>query len=457
MKQEDASSSKPASASGDDGDAERQPFVCDANDVVAFRLVSTAADMDAAEVFEPEFTHQIFREDETIFGYKDLEVNVYLQAHLFKAYVEVKYAEKVQSSLNPADDVLGTLKKHLGADVFTDRAAFLSALEADAAAPLPDGGGLTVAEWDGPDVSDGDAEGTYRDSARVFRLSREEVWRWHARFEPMALFYIECASPLDTEDDKWALMAVTRTHPVTGAWRLLSFATVYEFFAYPASTRARLAQIVVLPPYQRQGLGGRMLAALRTHAQSKGFRDITVEDPTPQLQRLRDAADVKALAGLPGVMTAVQACAMAAARLTGGADPAASRAALELPATVAEEARRELCICKPQMRRCWEALLYITAKKAGAPDDSPAAAAFSELVIRRLKAMHCSDAQRDAGTKRVYDTETGFVMTRGRGEGGQAPDMADDGDEKQDPAEVLADYFHDTMSNLAWLATAVKM
>ena len=39
----------------------RSPFVCDANDVVQFRLVRTEADMDAAEVFEPEFTHQAFK------------------------------------------------------------------------------------------------------------------------------------------------------------------------------------------------------------------------------------------------------------------------------------------------------------------------------------------------------------------------------------------------------------
>jgi histone acetyltransferase 1 len=47
-------------------------------------------------------------------------------------------------------------------------------------------------------------------------------------------------------------------------------------------------------------------------------------------------------------------------------------------------------------------------------------------------------------------------MMRGAA-GGQAPDMEEDDEEKADPAEVLADYFHETMSNLAWLATAVKI
>jgi histone acetyltransferase 1 len=119
----------------------RSPFVCDANDVVQFRLVRTEADMDAAEVFEPEFTHQIFRDDETIFGYRDLVVKISMSANLFKTLVEISYAEKVKSVLNPADDITAMLKRHLGDDVFTDRAAFIATLKADASAPVPSAGG----------------------------------------------------------------------------------------------------------------------------------------------------------------------------------------------------------------------------------------------------------------------------------------------------------------------------
>ena len=479
QQQQQKSSSPDAAAEGAQDAAEHGPFVCEANDVVSFRIVTGAADMDTAEPFEPEFTHQVFRDDETIFGYRELDVKVYIQANLCKSLVEISYAEKVQSTLNPPDDVLALLKKHFP-DVYTDRAAFLAALEADAGAPIPAGGGEIVAEYDSPPATTTTTEGGVKvsaaaaagggneennhaeeegckDTVRVFRLCEEEVWKWHARFEPMTMFYIDAASPLDSEDERWLLFAVIRSNPRNKTWRLVSFATVYQFFMYPCSTRARLSQIIVLPPYQRQGLGGRVLEAVRSHAVGKGFHDITVEDPTTQLQRLRDVADVRALTQLPEVMTAVRSAAMAAAGLKSGDDAAASKAALELPAAVVEMARAKLCICKPQMRRCWEALLYMTAKKAGAPNDSPAARAFSELVIRRLKALHCSDAQRDAGTKRVYPTKTGFVMMRGRGTGGQAPDMEEDSEDKQDPAEVLAEYFHDTMSNLSWLASAVKI
>ena len=455
--------SKPAPPPPSADAEEANPFVCDANEAVVFKLVRSSAEIPTAEAFEPEFTHQIFRDDETIFGYRDLRVVIHMQAHLFKSYVHISYAEKIKSALNPADDILGMLKKHLGDDVTTDPAVFDAWLAADADAPLPPGG-ETVTSWEGPD-------GTV-ETARIFRLSDAAVYPWHARFEPFTLFYIDGASAIDSEDERWTLLTVTRSSPDGSDWRLLSFATVYEFYQYPDSTRARLSQIVVLPPYQRRGLGGKMLEAVRARAVAKNFADVTVEDPTAQLQRIRDASDVRALTRRPSVMAEVRRCAMAAAGLKEGDDPAASKAALELPAAVMEEARRELKMCARQTRRCWEALLYMFAKKSGAPDDSPAARAFTELVIRRLKALHCSDARRDAGSKRVYPTEQtlfasgqnehlaaekGFVMTRGRGAGGQAPDMEEDGEDKSDPAEVLAEYFHETMSNLAWLATAVKL
>ncbi len=48
-------------------------FEAQANEALSFRLVRTAEELDTAPAFHPEFTHQVFREDETIFGYRDLK------------------------------------------------------------------------------------------------------------------------------------------------------------------------------------------------------------------------------------------------------------------------------------------------------------------------------------------------------------------------------------------------
>ena len=483
LKPEPTKQAPPAPAAAEE---EADPFVCDANDAVSFRLVRTAADMATAEPFEPEFTHQVFREDETIFGFRGLRIDIFQSAHLFKTYVRVRYAEKVKSTLNPADDVIEALRAHFGEEMMTDERAFLETLEADKDARVPAGGGEIVA------VAEAAAGGAEKavDVIRAFRLSDADVYPWHARFEPLILFYIDGASAVDSEDDNWTLLCATRhayasdaerAAVVSGAsdgakgWATVAFATVYEFFQYPDKKRARLSQIVVAPPFQRQGLGSALLAATRDVAVKRGFADVTVEDPTPQLRRLRDVSDVRALAARPSIAAAVQAAAVAASRLSKSDVEAygeKARAALACPAAVKAEARDALKVCAPQMARCWEALLFLFAKKSGAPEDSPAAAAFTELVVRRLRKQHCADAQRDAGAKRVYHSdaalfasggnehlgaEKAFVMTKhGRGRsGGQAPDL-EESEDKQDPAEVLAEYFHETMSNLAWLASAVK-
>ena len=484
-KPEPTKQAPPAPAAAEE---EADPFVCDANDAVSFRLVRTAADMATAEPFEPEFTHQVFREDETIFGFRDLRIDIFQSAHLFKTYVKVRFAEKVKSTLNPADDVVAALRAHFGEEMMTCEKAFLETLEADKHARVPAGGGEIVAAADAA-VGDGAAKAV--DVIRAFRLSDAAVYPWHARFEPLILFYIDGASAVDSEDDNWTLLCATRhayasdaerAAVVSGAsdgakgWATVAFATVYEFFQYPDKKRARLSQIVVAPPFQRQGLGSALLAATRDVAVKRGFADVTVEDPTPQLRRLRDVSDVRALAARPSIAAAVQAAAVAASRLSKSDVEAygeKARAALACPAAVKAEARDALKVCAPQMARCWEALLFLFAKKSGAPEDSPAAAAFTELVVRRLRKQHCADAQRDAGAKRVYHSdvalflsggnehlgaEKAFVMTKaksGRDDSGQAPDL-EEGEDKQDPAEVLAEYFHETMSNLAWLASAVK-
>ena len=54
----------------------REAFTAQANEALSFRLVRTAAELATAPLFHPEFTHQVFREDETIFGYRDLKARL---------------------------------------------------------------------------------------------------------------------------------------------------------------------------------------------------------------------------------------------------------------------------------------------------------------------------------------------------------------------------------------------
>jgi hypothetical protein len=78
----------------------------------------------------------------------------------------------------------------------------------------------------------------------------------------------------------------------------------------------------------------------------------------------------------------------------------------------------------------------------------------------------------DVGSKRIRDTEDGFVMCKGGGEGERVEiedqqqqtkkqtDYDDKDDDEnnpppKDPAEALADLFHECMQNLSYLSSVV--
>lgn len=106
-------------------------------------------------------------------------------------------------------------------------------------------------------------------------------------------------------------------YPCEGSFRyaICGYATIYLYFAYPNKTRPRISQFLVLPPFQRMGLGAELLNVVyRSFLQDSYILDITgmfhpiplwplgiwfnyylriVEDPSEEFVRLRDFVDVK--------------------------------------------------------------------------------------------------------------------------------------------------------------------
>ena len=125
---------------------------------------------------------------------------------MFKTYVKVRFAEKVKSGLNPADDVVAALRAHFGEEMMTDEKAFLETLEADKPRACPPAAAKIVAA---AAAARGDGAAKAVDVIRAFRLSDSAVYPGHARFEPLILFFIDGASAVDSEDDNWTLLCAT--------------------------------------------------------------------------------------------------------------------------------------------------------------------------------------------------------------------------------------------------------
>ena len=494
----------------------KNTFVCEANDCVHFHLFEGGEGSEEEKTFEPEFAHQVFREDETIYGYsEDLSVDVLCAPNTFEPrFVDVTYGEKVRSSLNPADDIRANLNAWFPeAGTTTTKEAFLKQAEETKEMEIPGDGGKIIAEWDG----EGEEESGLRYSVRQFEFKeseRETVGRWHDNVEPFVAFYIDAASKIDKSDGRWLwFVLIAQKKDNLKRWATCGFSTVYQFYAHPFRRRLRISQVLVLPPYQRKGFGAKLLDAVRVYAQmqdkeeGKEIADITVEDPTDQLQRLRDVRDCVAATENEGIVQAVKTAArlaFAAATSSANGDPLVddrkqklkrAQSALRLPKLCYDtNFKKDLKICEPQAKRVWEALLFVWAKQCGAPNEGIVADAFRTNVLNRLKKKHMASlgkGEDDVGSKRIRDTEDGFIMCKGGGEGERVEiedvvatenekkninnnrkggeeehhrrhnqtDDDDGGDDARpkDPAEALADLFHECLQNLSYLSTVVKM
>lgn len=57
---------------------------------------------------------------------------------------------------------------------------------------------------------------------------------------------------------------------------LVGFMSIYNFYAWPTSVRPRVAQVLVLPPYQGAGIGKALIRAAYDLARERGAHDLTV-------------------------------------------------------------------------------------------------------------------------------------------------------------------------------------
>jgi len=91
-------------------------FICDANEVLDLKLVRESKDVDDDETtFNPEMSHQVYGENETIFGYKDLKIKLYYSAARLTTYLNVSYSSKVKHDGVEADDIRTPLLERIPA------------------------------------------------------------------------------------------------------------------------------------------------------------------------------------------------------------------------------------------------------------------------------------------------------------------------------------------------------
>ncbi|XP_011307205.1 histone acetyltransferase type B catalytic subunit [Fopius arisanus] len=280
-------------------EARLKAYVIDSNDALEFKLARSEEDLENEETsFSPEMSHQVFGDSETIFGYKDLKVKLYYSAGWLETYLGMTYSEKLQKGVYEGvepDDVLGKMTDKLPPNVHDNLDSFVKTLVKDD--NFRPAGELLHS------FSVNDNEQVRHFEVYKADMSCKDFREYHDRLQTFILWYIDAASFIDVDDDQWHYFNMYEKYASASGnprYGTIGFATVYQYYAYPHHTRPRIAQVLILPPFQKMGLCAHLLKAIyRQYIGRNEVKDITVEDPAVSFQRVRDYVDAMNCMTLP--------------------------------------------------------------------------------------------------------------------------------------------------------------
>jgi len=358
-----------------------QSFIIDSNEALDIKLVRAPQDVeDESVAFKPEMSHQIFGENESIFGYKDLQIKLYYTAGRLNTYLGMEYKSQVDPKKfdgATADDVLGAIGPKLQPGFMTNLDTFITSINKEQSFKPP---GKLLSTYT---VNQGS------DKERHFEMYCCEIEEpgfrsYHERLQTFLLWYVDAASFIDVDDDHWRFYLVFEKYSVDGEYRyaICAYATVYLYYAYPNKTRPRISQFLTLPPFQRMGIGAELLNVVyRSFVGDRNILDITVEDPSEEFVRLRDYVDAA---------NCIKLVTFSNDKLLKGFCP-----------EMAEEAKSALLINKKQARRIYEILRFRATNLA----DPAEYRTYRLDVKRRLNIPYQKEASDFKKLQRALNTE----------------------------------------------------
>jgi histone acetyltransferase 1 len=307
-----------------------------------FTIDILQGDGSTVATFQPEFTYPIFGEEEAIFGYQGLSINLTFAAHNLRPHLAISYDRKfkAQGTVAPTN-ILEALQDFLPKEAFSNQDANQALQDPSAAQFTPPGEKVREYSRDGLNHEIWCAN--LSDPAAKALLENMQV------LVPM---FIEGGQMLQLEQDwttqRWKLFLLYRVHPKPAAsstysqYSLLGYGTSYRVFTFPdrhsplqidldlfspsnqslddflpppqsmipndlaptampnnidsplkLPSRERLSQFLILPPYQRAGHGQELYNTMYSSlAKDENVREFTVEDPNEAFDDLRDLCDL---------------------------------------------------------------------------------------------------------------------------------------------------------------------
>ncbi|KAI9718689.1 MAG: histone acetyltransferase 1 [Chrysothrix sp. TS-e1954] len=264
--------------------------------------------------FAPAFTYPIFGDEETIFGYRNLRMKLDFACDtLHPTFTSTHGSVYPATTETKADDIKELLQDFVPT-------AFENVPSSSSTGPPFEPPGELVEQYNVEEKQYGIWSTTLENAVARQIIKNMQI------FVP---FFIEGGLLLDLDlEQTWSRWTIFFTyerytlpsHPSRTFYSFISYSTAYQLFyldrdapslarsttptdfiAPPISTlfghvpsRFRISQIVVLPPYQSAGHGGRLYNAMTCHARSRqGYSEITVEDPNESFDEMRNLNDLE--------------------------------------------------------------------------------------------------------------------------------------------------------------------
>jgi len=300
-----------------------------------FNISVTRGDGSEHAAFQPTFTYPIFGEEEAIFGYQDLSINLTFAAHNLRPQLDVKYGKifKALGNIKPTD-----VKEVL--HDFLPEAAFdaTNKDDEDAASWTPPGERIREYTRDGAKYEIWCASLT--DAAAKQVLENMQI---------LVPLFIEGGTTLQLDQDwttqRWKLFltyqVADKAAEGSSPYAFVGFGTSYRVFTFPERknpildevklvksddaqqakileassddlvaalqtdgvqspldlpSRERLSQFLILPTFQGGGHGQELYNTMYlTLTAPLNVREFTVEDPNEAFDDLRDLCDMRHL------------------------------------------------------------------------------------------------------------------------------------------------------------------
>lgn len=283
------------------------------NDCIFFKYIFDADDInsenskkpaDDTDTFKPEYTHQIFGDEEIIFGYKNLRIDYYLTPGLLHAYIGLKCKEKITAQrfdgIEP-DDVYAAFTEFGCSPGFTRNInSFCSEKLKQDLEFVPFGSKINEYSREATDEKKAVSKfEIFKVDSTMPEFESQKFIDYILRVQTVLVYYIETSNFLDTDDPQWVHYLLyekvkNASTPIGFRYVTIGYVSVYNYYSYPDKMRSRVSQILIFPKYQNAGHGAELVESIyKDVIQNSNIFDITAESPSLEFIRLRDYVTTK--------------------------------------------------------------------------------------------------------------------------------------------------------------------